>query len=152
MAVLEINNNKFYALMKAEGLKIDPRSAQVTWQYAQVGDPYGVEDLPAEYSSVGRMYFARAPSSDTWVWFGDLPAVTRDALNDRLRAQRPPETVPFNLRLERMATAIAAIYDGVTFDGSDRGRALEAAQAALDVLKQFDASVSPDHSGESSGD
>ena len=72
---------KFLADRKAEGLKIDPRTAEVTWNYAQVVDPYGIhDDLTPEEYCVGRSYFARAPGSDIWVEFGDLPAETRDAL------------------------------------------------------------------------
>ena len=34
---------------QAEGLKIDPETAEVCWEYAQVADPYGVyPDLPEE--------------------------------------------------------------------------------------------------------
>jgi hypothetical protein len=55
-----------------------PRRAS---QPAQTLDPYGVEpDLPEEYQQVGRNYFARSPGSDVWVWFGDLPDETRNAL------------------------------------------------------------------------
>jgi hypothetical protein len=44
-------------------------------------DPYGVErDLPQECHQVGREYFACGKGSDVWVWFGDLPDVTRSAL------------------------------------------------------------------------
>ena len=44
-------------------------------------DPYGVcPDLPAECQQVGREYFARAPESDVWVWFGDLPPEVSRAL------------------------------------------------------------------------
>ena len=35
---------KFLVDRKAEGLKIDPRTAGVTWEYAQVVDPYGIRD------------------------------------------------------------------------------------------------------------
>jgi hypothetical protein len=64
---------EWLAIRKEEGLKIDPRTAEVEWTYAQVLDPYGVyPDLPPECDCVGRAYFARRPGSDVWVWFGDL--------------------------------------------------------------------------------
>jgi hypothetical protein len=72
---------QWLAIRKEAGLKIDPETAEVTWQYAQILDPYGVHpDLPPECDQVGRAYFARSPGSDVWVEFGDLPDATRDAL------------------------------------------------------------------------
>ena len=69
------------ALRKEAGLKIDPETAEVTWEYAQILDPYGLHpDLPPECDQVGRAYFARSPGSEVWVEFGDLPDATRDAL------------------------------------------------------------------------
>lgn len=66
---------------KQAGLRIDPQTAEVTWEYGLTLDPYGVyPELPEEARQVGREYFARSPGSDIWVWFGDLPAQTRDAL------------------------------------------------------------------------
>lgn len=72
---------KWLAIRKKAALKIDPKTAKVIWRYAQVLDPYGVDpDLPIECQQVGRDYFACAPGSDIWVWFGDLPNRTRNAL------------------------------------------------------------------------
>jgi len=71
------------AIRKEEGLRIDPETAEVDWNYAQTLDPYGVLDeweLPKEFDCVGRAYFARAPGSDIWVEFGDLPTETREKL------------------------------------------------------------------------
>jgi hypothetical protein len=72
---------KWLAIRKEAGLHIDPKTAEVTWEYAQTLDPYGIDpDLPEEMQQIGREYFARAPGSDVWVWFGDLPEATREAL------------------------------------------------------------------------
>jgi hypothetical protein len=76
----DIPIEEFLAIRKSAGLKIDARSAEVTWCYAQTLDPYGIYELPEEYQQVGREYFARAPESDIWVCFGDLPRETRNAL------------------------------------------------------------------------
>ena len=57
-----------------------------TGVYAQTLDPYGVLDeweLPEEFHQVGREYFARAPGSDVWVGFGDLPEQTLERLRQR---------------------------------------------------------------------
>ena len=76
------------AIRKEEGLKIDPSTAEVSWCYAQVLDPYGVDaELPEECQCVGRAYFARRPDSEVWVWFGDLPAKSRDALWERHKSK-----------------------------------------------------------------
>ena len=79
---------RWLAIRKEEALKIDPETADVDWQYAETSDPYGVLDewdLPKEFHQVGRAYFARAPGSDIWVVFGDLPDETRDKLWQRQR-------------------------------------------------------------------
>jgi hypothetical protein len=77
---------QWLAIRKEAGLKIDPETAEVTWEYANTLDPYGVyPDLPGEYQ-VGREYFARSPASEVWVNFHDLPAATRDALWEKHRS------------------------------------------------------------------
>jgi hypothetical protein len=69
-------------LRKEAAKDIDPETAEVMFGYAQDGDPYGVDPhLPLD--SVGRVYFARAPGSDIWVWFGDLPEATEEVLWDK---------------------------------------------------------------------
>jgi hypothetical protein len=77
---------RWLAIRKEEALKIDPETAEVDWSYAQTLDPYGVLDeweLPEEFHQVGREYFAHAPGSDVWVWFGDLPKQTVKRLEQR---------------------------------------------------------------------
>jgi hypothetical protein len=74
---------EFLAIRKEAGLKIDPATAEVDWEYGRLADPYGIRpDLPEgeEYQQIGRVYLARSPGSDIWVWFGDLPEATDDAL------------------------------------------------------------------------
>jgi hypothetical protein len=75
---------KWLAIRKEEGLKINPETAEVMWTYAQTLDPYGVDpDLPEELQQVGREDFARSPESNIWIHFGDLPEETRNALWQR---------------------------------------------------------------------
>jgi hypothetical protein len=77
----DLKPEQWLAIRKEAGLKIDPDTAEVFWCYAQTFDPYGIDpDLPEEYQSIGREYFARSPGSDIWVWFGDLPNAVRTAL------------------------------------------------------------------------
>jgi hypothetical protein len=76
-------DEQWLAIRKEAGLKIDPETAEVDWNYGQTLDPYGVCDeweLPEEFHCVGREYFARSPGSDIWVEFGDLPEETRERL------------------------------------------------------------------------
>ena|SRR5258707_749152 len=78
------------AIRKEAGLEIDPETAEVEWTYALTLDPYGVyPELPEELQQVGRGYFARSPGSDVWVWDGDLPEATRDALWKKRRSKFP---------------------------------------------------------------
>jgi hypothetical protein len=77
----QMTTEQWLAIRKEAGLHIDPETAEVMWDYAQTLDPYGIEpDLPEEYRQIGREYFARSPGSEVWVWFGDLPAHTEEAL------------------------------------------------------------------------
>ncbi len=79
---------QWLAIRKEAGLKIDPETAEVDWNYAQTLDPYGVHpDLPEECRQIGREYFARSPGSEMWVHFGDLPEKTRDALWTRHKSK-----------------------------------------------------------------
>jgi hypothetical protein len=79
---------RWLAIRKEAGLKIDPETAEVMWQYELTLDPYGVyPDLPEEYQQVGREYFARSPGSDVWVWFGDLPDAIRGALWEKHKSR-----------------------------------------------------------------
>ena len=83
-SVEEMKVKKWLAIRKKAGRKIDPESAEVCCIYTQTLDPYGIHpELPEEYQQVGREYFARFPGGDMWVWFGDLPSTTRDALRER---------------------------------------------------------------------
>jgi hypothetical protein len=77
----DIRRKTWLAIRKKAGLKIDPETAEVAWEWAQTLDPYGIHDeLLESDDQIGREYFARSPGSDIWVWFGDLPAATADAL------------------------------------------------------------------------
>jgi hypothetical protein len=72
---------QFIAERIAEGLTINPDTAEVRWDYAQTLDPYGITTVPEEYQQVGREFFARNPDG-IWVHFGDLPREVSDKLDD----------------------------------------------------------------------
>src|SRR5260370_25247877 len=75
---------QWLAIRKEAALHIDPETAEVGSIYTWLGDPYGVYG-EAAVGQAERECFARAPGSDVWVWFGDLPDVTQKALEDRIR-------------------------------------------------------------------
>jgi hypothetical protein len=83
IADLSEDVQQYLAIRQEAALKIDPATAEVNWWYAQVMDPYGIDpDWVREHEEcqqVGREYFACAPGSDIWVWFGDLPEATQKA-------------------------------------------------------------------------
>lgn len=75
---------QYLAIRREEGMKIDPATAEVDWDWTETLDPYGVEGpLPEDCRQVGRTYFARRPGSDIWVAFCDLPKETAEALYQR---------------------------------------------------------------------
>ncbi len=81
----ELTIEQWLQVRKEEGRKIDPDTAEVWWNWAEILDPYGVyPHPPGECQCVGRAYFARSPGSDIWVSFYDLPDETERQLWERL--------------------------------------------------------------------
>jgi hypothetical protein len=78
---------QWLAARKKAGLAIDPETAEVCWEYGGIFDPYNTGQIPHGDYNVGRVYFAKAPESDIWVAFKDLPESTLDALCQRLWAK-----------------------------------------------------------------
>ena len=70
----------------AVGERIEPATAEVWFNYAQVLDPYGELELPPEADCVGREWFAADPVERIAVHFYDLPDATLHALEDKRRA------------------------------------------------------------------
>jgi hypothetical protein len=87
-STVTLSMKEWEAWRKAAGLHIDPETAEVLWDYTQVVDPYGVcAEIPGECDCVWRAYFARSPEMSVWIWFGDLPEATRDALWEKHKSQ-----------------------------------------------------------------
>ena len=83
----------YEAEQKAEGLRIDPAKAIVTFWWADPTDPYGLRPPPL---CSGRVYFARNPDS-FWVAFKDIP----DETLAKIRA-RTDLVDPARARLEEL--------------------------------------------------
>ena len=73
----------FLAKQKQEGALIDPETAEVCWEYGNTLDPYGVYDLPEQFTQIGREYYARRPGGDVWVSYMDLPPETLRRLREK---------------------------------------------------------------------
>jgi hypothetical protein len=93
MVIRTQEQNEFLSIRKAAGLQIDPATAAVTWQHAQILDPYGIRDLSPEEDCAGAVLFARAPGTDVWISQYELPAATVDAL--KIRIKQEPDDFPF---------------------------------------------------------
>jgi hypothetical protein len=63
------------------GLTIDPATAETTFGWRDVNDPYGIRDQRYHLDCAGREEFARNPDGE-WVHFHDLPEATRDAVRE----------------------------------------------------------------------
>ena len=109
----EPNVEQWLTIRKEAGLKIDPETAEVRWEYGQAIDPYGVySDLPEECWQVGRQYFARSPGSDTRVHFHDLPDETRRALWGRYKSKLAfPAGLEVSQRLKELMLQTASELD-----------------------------------------
>jgi hypothetical protein len=81
-----MTTQEWLAIRKEAGLKIDPETAKVTWEWGLVLDPYGVLEIEEDGRCIGRSYFARAPENDIWVSFHDLPAEIVSALWNKVDA------------------------------------------------------------------
>jgi hypothetical protein len=85
----QMTNEEWLAIRKEAGLHIDPETAELRWDYAEMSDPYCLYPMvEGPGQQVGREYFARSPGSDVWVWVGDLPDATADALGKRIEKSR----------------------------------------------------------------
>jgi hypothetical protein len=83
---LLITTQEWLAIQMAEGLKINPETAEVECYY-EAKFEHGVyyPRLPEECRGIGREYFARGPGSDIWISFQNLPKAIRKRLRAKLR-------------------------------------------------------------------
>jgi len=96
------------------GRHIDPATAEVGWDCIEWID----HAPPPEETYGNRIYFARAPGSDIWVSFRDLPADTRDALLARQRS-RDLEAEQFLVMIKEQIDPATAEIDSFYADYFD---------------------------------
>jgi hypothetical protein len=111
-------DERWLAIRKEEGLKINPETAEVEWNYGLTCNPYGILDeweWPEEFHQVGREYFARSPGSDIWVHSNDLPDATCKALWKRHSGQLafPAGLEDFPMSLEEALWDVAEDAENV---------------------------------------
>jgi excisionase family DNA binding protein len=111
--IVTLTYDQWMAWRAAAGRSIDPKTAEVIWDHRLTLDPYGVgSDIHEENQQVGREYFARAPGTDLWIAFGDLPKPTRETLWQKHKANlafpaglpSPEEKEEINSRVDTPAS------------------------------------------------
>jgi len=83
----KLNIDAYLASRKKAAAEVNPKTAEVWWQWADPSDPYCLylDRIPAECQNMGRVHFASSPGSHIWIAFCDLPASVRLELWDRLQ-------------------------------------------------------------------
>ncbi len=82
---------RWLAVRREAGLKIDPETAALGQDWGDDMDPYCVCDEwehPEEFQQFSRQHWASAPGSDIWVHFSDLPDETVSAIRARVSRQK----------------------------------------------------------------
>ena len=70
---------KHWAAIQRAASKLHPKTAIWWCHYVEVLDVYGV-DKKLTPECVGNECFVRSPGSKVWIYLGDLPASTQEAL------------------------------------------------------------------------
>jgi hypothetical protein len=131
MISLDKETEAWLAIRKEAGKAINPATAKVMSRYAAVDNEYGV--FPDDSGCIGRVNFARAPGSDVWVSFYDLPESICDELWKRLERKDPDGPSPFDPDLpdvKRLVTEIMARDDGEPGYATAVARGIMKARAA----------------------
>jgi hypothetical protein len=69
---------------KEAAKRINIATCEITWEWGQILDPYGVRQLTPEEEQIGRLAFVRSPESGGWVSLYDLPEASAHALRQRI--------------------------------------------------------------------
>ena len=95
MTTLDKETEAWLAIRKEAAKAINPATARVFWEHGYIVDPYRIlPDLTDEEKCIGRNYFARAPLSEVYVSFHDLPKSVVDELWKRMKDPNSPS--PFD--------------------------------------------------------
>jgi hypothetical protein len=82
----------FLALIEEEALKIDPATAEMIWLNGDSLDPYALgPEFPGQPDT--DLCYVRSPGNKRWVWIGDLPIETREALRLKRAAKQSGNVV-----------------------------------------------------------
>jgi hypothetical protein len=84
-------HRELMATRVAAGKLIHAETAEITWRYACMFDPYSDNlDIPEELQIVGRERYVRSPGAGTsmWVHINDLPDTAREIILRRLSYSR----------------------------------------------------------------
>jgi hypothetical protein len=73
---------------RAEAKQIDPATCEIFGYYTEALDPYGLFDIPAAWSCVGKEILVRYLPDGFWVWEGDLPEEIHEALRARISREK----------------------------------------------------------------
>ena len=129
------------AVRKEAAKVIDPATAKVCRVYGHVFDPYGIAwNDPHPHDWFGGNYFARAPGSNVWVSFSDLPkSVLAELWNRIIKPNAPavcvsasaalPAFAPFDDGLPNVNLVVAEIM------ARDTGEPGYAAAVAHGIMK-----------------
>lgn len=113
MTILDEKAKAWLAIRKEAAKAIDPATAEVTWIYGDITDPYGVRPDGGD-QCIGRIYFMRAPGS-IWVEEGDLPKRVFDAIWKRINRQElkfvEPPSAPDLPDVNRLVVQVMARND-----------------------------------------
>jgi hypothetical protein len=75
----------FLADREEAAMLIDPENCEIMKHKTETLDPYGLFDVPDEWSCIGSARFVRNLPDGEWVWFGDLPEAILNALTKHWR-------------------------------------------------------------------
>lgn len=127
--------DEFLAIRKAEAKEIDPTTAEVSWGYGQVLDPYGILDLPEDCDCVGRNYFARNQGSNIWVSDADIADDTWRALSRRASADEACPRDPIPPELAGAGTEFARAWIAAEINNADVAAITARETAQTNLLK-----------------
>jgi hypothetical protein len=81
----EDEEGRFYARRREAGRVIDIATCAFVWDYAAIGDPYGIDP---KCDTLVQELFVESADSGGWIHEGELPMDKRAALHYRIKIER----------------------------------------------------------------